>query len=150
VLPVVHTATEMPVDIVFAGPGLEEVFLARRRRLVRGGTSIPVASPEDLVVMKILAGRPRDDDDVGSILRAMPTLDMGHVEKTLVLLERALGQSDLLPRLAELRGRAARGRTAPAKPSPKQAPPSRRTKRTASTKRAAKTKSARRKPKSGR
>lgn len=49
----------MPVDVVLAGPGLEELFLRRRRRHRRGGVSIPVASPEDLIVMKLLAALPR-------------------------------------------------------------------------------------------
>jgi hypothetical protein len=117
VLPVVHHATAMPVDIVLAGPGLEEIFFARLRRHQRGGTSIPVASPEDLIVMKLLAGRPRDIDDVRSVLRAQGTkLDMAMLEQTLKLLEEALAQSDLQPLLARLRTEAARkAARAPAK-----------------------------------
>lgn len=114
VLPVVHLATAMPVDVVFAGPGLEELFLARIRRHRRGGRSIPVASPEDLIVMKVLAGRPRDIDDVRSVLRALgPELDMALITETLELLEEALAQNDLRPLLARLR-REARTTRAPA------------------------------------
>jgi len=109
VLPIVHTASSIPVDIVFAGPGLEESFLARRQEHQREGTRIPVASPEDLIVMKILAGRPRDVDDIRAVLRATKsTLDVAHIRETLALLEQALGQSDLLPLLAGLRREAAR------------------------------------------
>lgn len=57
-----------------------------------------VASPEDLIVMKVLAGRPKDLEDVRSILRASGRgLDDGYVERTLTMLEQALSQSDLLP-----------------------------------------------------
>lgn len=58
VLPIVHTASSIPVDIVFAGPGLEESFLARRQEHQREGTRIPVASPEDL--LPLLAGLRRE------------------------------------------------------------------------------------------
>jgi hypothetical protein len=98
VLPIVHRSTSMPVDIVFAGPGLEELFLARTRRHIRGGRSIPVASPEDLIVMKLLAGRPRDIDDIRAVLRSVgPKLDVSVVTTTLALLEEALAQNDLRP-----------------------------------------------------
>jgi len=144
VVPIVHTASAVPVDIILAGPGLEELFLGRRQEHQREGTRIPVASPEDLVVMKLLAGRPRDIEDVRAVLRAMRSrLDFTHVREILALLEEALGQSDLLPRLAELRREASRRRTdapvapvrdPPAKPGPakrapaKRKPPARKTK----------------------
>ncbi len=67
-------------------------------------TTIPVISPEDLVVTKILAGRPKDLEDVRGILRERrASLDLGLIRETLRLLEQALGQSDLCPVLdAEL------------------------------------------------
>lgn len=60
VLPVVHAASGMPVDVVLAGPGLEELFLQRLRFEILEGVRVPVASTEDVVVMKVLAGRPKD------------------------------------------------------------------------------------------
>ena len=118
VLPIVHMSSAVPIDIVFAGPGLEESFIERRCEQRREGIRIPVASPEDLIVMKILAGRPRDIDDIRSVLRAMKAkLDLAVIRKTLTLLEQALGQSDLVPLLAQLRRDVARKPTA-ASPSP--------------------------------
>ncbi|CAN5869722.1 hypothetical protein BH11MYX4_BH11MYX4_59780 [soil metagenome] len=114
VLPVVHGPTGMPVDVVLAGPGLEELFLRRRRRHRRGGASIPVASPEDLIVMKLLAGRPRDLEDVRAVLRGQgEKLDLGSLVETLRLLEEALAQDDLQPLLARLRREASRSVRAP-------------------------------------
>jgi hypothetical protein len=109
VLPFVHDATAMPVDVLLAGPGLEELFLARVVRHTRERTTFPVACAEDIVVMKLLAGRPHDHEDILAILRAAgKTLDRPALEESLALLEDALGQCDLRPAFAQLVKRAAR------------------------------------------
>jgi hypothetical protein len=98
VLPFVHAASGLPVDIVLAGPGLEELFLSRAVPVAMGDTVIPVISPEDLIATKILAGRPKDIEDVRGILRErLSTLDLESIRSTLALLEGALGQSDFRP-----------------------------------------------------
>jgi hypothetical protein len=98
VLPFVHVMSGTPVDVVLAGPGLEEGFLDRARLVVFGERSIPVIAPEDLVVTKILAGRPKDLEDVAGILAERArSLDLEAIRATLRVLEEALGQSDLLP-----------------------------------------------------
>ena len=102
VLPFVHEATGMPVDIILAGPGLEEEFVANARELALAGVMVPVISPEDLVVTKILAGRPKDGDDVDGILREqLPSLDLDRCRRFLRMLEEALSRDDLLPKLDE-------------------------------------------------
>jgi Nucleotidyl transferase AbiEii toxin, Type IV TA system len=72
VLPFVRRASRIPVDVVLAGPGLEEQFFAGAQERVIGDARVPVVSAEDLVAMKVLAGRPRDLDDVVAILHARP------------------------------------------------------------------------------
>jgi len=98
VLPMRDTTTSIPVDVVLGGPGLEEAFADRARATDAAGTRVPVISAEDLVVTKILAGRPKDLEDVVAVLAAQAqALDLEHVRATLRLLEEALGQADLLP-----------------------------------------------------
>lgn len=109
VLPVVHVPTGVPVDVVLAGPGIEELFFARVVERTIGTVLVPVASPEDVIVMKILAGRPKDIEDVRGIVSAKPHLDVSSVRETLCLLEAALDQSDLSP-LFEQVWSARRGR----------------------------------------
>jgi hypothetical protein len=106
VLPFLHAETGTPVDVVLAGPGLEEGFLARAISVRVGEVEVPVISPEDLIVTKLLAGRPKDLEDVRGILAERAAgLDFAAIRALLRQLEEALGQSDLLPRLeAELRG----------------------------------------------
>ncbi len=97
VLPFLHVPTGLPLDVVLAGSGLEEEFLGRAREIDAGGVRVPVISPEDLIIAKILAGRPKDIDDVQGILHARgEEIDRGRVRQVLRLLEEALGQSDLL------------------------------------------------------
>ena len=103
VLPFVHSATRLPVDVVLAGPGIEEQFLDRAQFHVLEGVRVPIATVEDLVTMKILAGRPKDLDDAKGMLRARSEeIDLDHVRRMLQLLEEALSQSDLIPQLEQL------------------------------------------------
>ena len=103
VIPLVHVSTGLPLDVVLAGPGPEALFLARVQHRDVEGISVPVASPEDLVVMKVLAGRSKDLEDVRAILTAHRSdLDLGHLRETLHALESALDQSDLSPLLEQL------------------------------------------------
>ncbi len=106
VLPFVHSRSGMPVDIVLAGPGIEECFFRRRRYRVIEGVRVPLASPEDLIVMKVLAGRGKDEDDIVAILAAQRRLDLKRIRETLGVLQRALDQGDLAPRFETLLKRA--------------------------------------------
>ncbi len=123
VLPFVHRASRIPVDVVLAGPGIEEKFFAGAEQRMVGDARVPVAAAEDLIAMKVLAGRPRDLDDVTAIIRARRgKLDLNRIQATLVLLESALDRRDLrseFDRLATLAGRpeppsSPRGRRRPA------------------------------------
>jgi hypothetical protein len=105
VMPFVHRSTHLPLDVVFAGPGLEDQFLERVQIRDVEGTPVRVASAEDLVVMKILAGRPKDLDDVRAIQAAQgDRLHRAYIERTLAILEGALGQSDLQALLRQALG----------------------------------------------
>jgi hypothetical protein len=108
VLPAIHRASGMGLDLVMAGTGIEALFFARSRRQQVEGVSIPVASPEDIIVMKILAGRPKDLDDAGAILAAQGEgTDVELVRQTLRELEQALDRSDLVAALHSLLGKIA-------------------------------------------
>lgn len=69
-----------------------------------GGEPVPVVSPEDLVVTKLLAGRAKDVEDIRGVLRERgDRLDLELVRRTVWRVEQALGVSDLRPVLeAEL------------------------------------------------
>jgi hypothetical protein len=112
VLPFLHVPTNVPVDVVLAGPGPEETFLQRAVIVGIEGVQVPVASPEDLVVMKILAARVKDQEDAQGILdERMDRLDLSYIKSTLSMLEEALSQSDLIPAFERALLRASRRRS---------------------------------------
>ena len=98
VLPLIFQSTGLPLDIVLAGPGLEEQFLDRAVVVALDDFAVPVISPEDLVVTKLLAGREKDIEDIRGVLRVRAgLLDLDYIRRTLTMVEAALGQSDLRP-----------------------------------------------------
>jgi hypothetical protein len=113
VLPFVHRPSRMPLDVVLAGPGLEEQFFASVQDRLVGDTRVPVVGIEDLMAMKVLAGRPRDLDDVAAMARVHGNaLDLDKIRVTLGLLERALDRRDLLSELERVVAGARRPRPA--------------------------------------
>jgi hypothetical protein len=71
--------------------------------------TVPVIGPEELIVTTVLAGRPKDLDDVRGILVAQDDArDLQRVRRLLHALEAAIDQSDLLPCFEE-QIRVARG-----------------------------------------
>lgn len=97
VMPFVHLATAMPLDVVFAGSGLEADFLDRAQRVDIGGARVPMIDAADLIIAKILAGRPKDLDDARGLWKLHhQALDSARIMSTLQQLEEALGQSDLV------------------------------------------------------
>ena len=69
VMPFVHARTGIPLDVVLAGSGLEEEFLDRAASIDIGGAMIPLIDRGDLIIAKVLAGRPKDLDDARAIWR---------------------------------------------------------------------------------
>ena len=94
VLPCEDPTTGIRVDLVFSFSPYEQVALSRVRAVRVGDTDVKFASPEDLVVHKLVAGRPRDLEDVAGVLGKMPDLDLTYVRDWLgqfeAMLERPL------------------------------------------------------------
>lgn len=107
VLPFLHARTGIPLDVVLAGSALEARFLDRAQEHDLGGTTVPVVTPEDLLVAKILASRPKDlEDVVGILCERRDQIDLTYVRGTLRELEAALDQTDLLDALRSALRRA--------------------------------------------
>ena len=90
VLPCEDPATGLRVDFIFSYEGYERAAVARAATRRLGGTDVRFASAEDLVVLKVVAGRPRDLEDVAGVLARQPTLDAGYVRGWLAAFEEAV------------------------------------------------------------
>jgi len=67
-LPLRHRTTAIKADVAIGLTGFERDLVARAVPVDLGGFSVPVASSEDLLLLKVLAGRARDIDDATSIV----------------------------------------------------------------------------------
>jgi hypothetical protein len=105
VLPLRHRSSRVPVDLVLGALGLEQRFLERAIERDLDGIAVPIATREDLVVMKLLAGRNKDLDDVAA-LSAAADLDRGAVVTALRELELALDRGDLVVLFERITGKA--------------------------------------------
>jgi hypothetical protein len=58
-----------PLDLIYASDRHEHEALTRTRTVLLHGLSLSVVSPEDLMILKLKAGRPTDFDDVIGIVK---------------------------------------------------------------------------------
>ena len=92
VLPCDDAATGLRVDFILSFTPYERDAIARAKKIDIGGEHVQFATAEDLLVHKILAGRPRDLEDVRGVLRKNPDLDAGAVRGALREIGDAIGE----------------------------------------------------------
>jgi len=102
VLPALHEATGVRVDLVFSFTPYEQEAIARARAVVLGGRQVRFASPEDVVIHKIFAGRPRDLEDAATIVRNQPDLDHGYIRRWLGQFDEGQDKPVFLARFAAI------------------------------------------------
>ena len=92
VLPCQDESSGLRVDFIFSFTPYEQEAIARAVPVTLGGSTVRFATAEDLVVHKVLAGRPRDLEDVKGVLWKNPSLDVRTVRDTLAALGEAIDQ----------------------------------------------------------
>lgn len=97
VLPVNDEATGIRVDLLFSFSPYEEEAIRRAKPIRVDNHQVQYASVEDIIIHKIVAGRPRDLDDVKGIVARHKQHDAVYIEGWLKSLGDALG-SDLVTR----------------------------------------------------
>lgn len=80
----------------------ESELVHRARATEVGKVRFPLATPEDVIVMKALALRPRDVGDIEGILESNVDLDLARIRATLAQLSAALESDDHVSRLDEI------------------------------------------------
>ena len=83
VLLVRHEASGIDIDIAFGALPFEEEAIERTVWREMSGIRVPLPTPEDLIIMKAVAHRPRDMADIEAILDAQPKLNVRRIRRWL-------------------------------------------------------------------
>jgi predicted nucleotidyltransferase len=89
VLPAKDNSTGIRVDFIFSFTPYERLAIERAKPVILQGTTVMFASPEDVIIHKIFAGRPRDLEDVRSIILKNPDFDREYTRKWLEEFDRS-------------------------------------------------------------
>jgi hypothetical protein len=96
VLPCLDPETSVRVDFVLSHTPYERKAISRSVTVRLGEADVHFAAADDLVIHKMLAGRPRDLEDVRAILLKQPDLDRSFVLETLQQFQEALDRGEEL------------------------------------------------------
>jgi hypothetical protein len=92
VFPCQDSETGIRIDVIFSHSPYERQALDRVRRINLEGIEVCFAGPEDVVIHKVIAGRPRDLEDVETILLKNFDLNKVYIENWLRDFSEALGE----------------------------------------------------------
>jgi len=86
VLPVSDRESGIRIDLIFSFTPFEREAIEHAVMHAIGGVPVPFVRPEDLLIHKIFAGRPRDLEDARTILQKQSGLDMDRVTSWLSIM----------------------------------------------------------------
>ncbi len=107
VLPCQDPESGIRIDLIFSLTPYERQAVERAATIHIRSTPVRFATAEDLIVLKMVAGRPRDLEDVRGILAKKKQLDAGYIRRWLTEMETAYGEP-LTTRFDELLGETMR------------------------------------------
>ncbi len=90
VLPAGHAQTGARVDIIFSISPYESQALKRARKIQVHTHKVCFAAAEDVIIHKIVAGRPRDLEDAQGILLKQKKMDLKYIRSWLGRFDQAL------------------------------------------------------------
>ena len=96
VLPALEEITGIRVDFIFSFTTYEIEAIKRARKITIMGQEVCFASPEDVIVHKIFAGRPRDIEDVRSIILKNLDIDTQYIRRWLKEFDKSSDKKDFL------------------------------------------------------
>jgi len=102
VLPCADEKSGIRVDLIFSFSPYESAAIKRARLVPMEGQDVAFASPEDVLIHKMVAGRPRDLEDVRSILIRNPELDFELIRRWLREFDQAMEGRILLKNFEEI------------------------------------------------
>ena len=97
-----HFKSGIDIDISFGQLPFEKESIRRKTFHTLGTLTVPLPTPEDLIIMKMVAHRPQDMIDVETILRAYPKLDRKRIQKWVKDFSEVLENPDILNDLKKM------------------------------------------------
>ena len=98
-----HEPSGINVDLSLGALPFESQAVARSTFWVEGDLRIPLPTPEDLVILKAVAHRSKDRDDIEGIMTRHPGLDWRRIEHWVSQFADVLEMPELWTDLAQLR-----------------------------------------------
>ncbi len=92
VIPVQDQETGLRVDFMLGFTPYEQEALRRAQSVLMESTPVRFATLEDVIIHKCIAGRPRDLEDIKSILRKNPSADTAYIHDWLKQYESLTGE----------------------------------------------------------
>ncbi len=92
ILPAIDPETTIRVVFIFSFTPYERQALQRAREVKIDDVEVRFASPEDLIIHKMIAGRPRDLEDVRNILLKNPGVERDSILHWLKQFEMSMNQ----------------------------------------------------------
>jgi hypothetical protein len=97
-----HTASGINLDIIFGGLSFEQAAVANSEAHEVGGVTVRLPRVEDLLVMKAIARRAKDLQDIQGLLAAHPEADVVLARKWVSEFAAAMSMSDMLEEFDKL------------------------------------------------
>lgn len=95
VLPCLEPTSNIRIDFIFSVSAYEQEALKRVHRVPIRNAEVCFASVEDLIIHKVVAGRPRNLEDVKGVLLKKPVLDLDYIQHWLSEFDRSLNRNML-------------------------------------------------------
>ena len=95
VLPLKHIPTNIEIDISMGIMPFEKELIARGSKKSFANLSVQLPTPEDLIIMKAVAHRPKDLEDIRTIVSNNPNLDTKRIKKWVIDFAEVLELPDL-------------------------------------------------------
>jgi predicted nucleotidyltransferase len=102
VLPALEEITGIRVDFIFSFTTYEIEAIKRARKITIIGQEVCFASPEDVIIHKIFAGRPRDIEDVRSIILKNSDMDIQYIRSWLKEFDKSSDKKEFLKTFKEV------------------------------------------------
>ncbi|MBI2342951.1 MAG: nucleotidyltransferase [Deltaproteobacteria bacterium] len=81
VILLVHKKTGINIDLSIGLLPFEHEIVQRAKKFESAGVSFYIPTPEDLIIMKAVAHRPKDLEDIRMIVQANPELDRQRIKR---------------------------------------------------------------------